>query len=360
MMRRGALFVLLLCLPAAAPAQESLSGVSMTVTLAAGGFYTGRTNEPDGFRSKWTGGGRAMLYPTLRFNRNWYVASAVQTATESFFYENFDEGEYDLRVDVLQAFLAYERYAGPNIFRFKAGRMSTAFGSYVLDYDDGRNPLIDIPSGYGYYYAPVSTLGFTGAEIDATIRKTDLRVQAATSSPASRRGLRDNGQYLNWAGGVGYTIRQGFRVGASAYHGPYLYQGHRFYFPGELDPQDLPATGYGLDAQFARGHLDLSGELQRHELLYTKIPTLRRWTGYAQARYAFLPRWFVAGRWGGESSIAPLNYRSFEAAIGYRPNRRQIIKTSYELVRSNEYRGASGGVIGVQLVTQLDALERAF
>jgi hypothetical protein len=79
--------------------------------------------------------------------------------------------------------------------------MSTAFGSYMLDYDDARNPLIDIPAGYGYYYSPVSTLGFTGAGIDATINKLDVRLQATTSAPGNRRGPRQSDQYLNWVGG---------------------------------------------------------------------------------------------------------------------------------------------------------------
>jgi hypothetical protein len=133
-----------------------------------------------------------LLYPTLRVNKSWYVGSATQTATESFFYEGFDEGEYDLRMDVLQAFLAYERYSGRNMIRFKAGEMSTAFGSYTLDYDDARNPLIDIPAGYGYYYSPVSTLGFTGAEIDEIVNRFDLRIQAPQALQATGAGPPPN------------------------------------------------------------------------------------------------------------------------------------------------------------------------
>jgi hypothetical protein len=352
--------LLFFCLTATASAQESSSGLSVPATLSAGGFFTERTNGPDAFNSKWSGGGRAVFYPTLRINQNWYVGSALQAATKSFFYENFKEGDYKPHFNVLQGFVAYERYSGRNMIRVKAGQMSSAFGAYLLEYDDARNPLIDLPAGYGYYYAPVSTLGFAGAQIDATVGKLDMRVQSANSSPNNRRSIRDNDQYLNWTGGAGYTIRQGFRVGISAHRGPYLHREHRFFFPGEQNPKDLPSTGYGVDVQFAQGHLDLSGEFQYHRLPYTVISTLERRVGYVQARYAFMPRWFVAGRWGGESSIAPINYRVGEAAVGYRPNRRQIVKVSYQLLRSRKYQGASGGVVGIQLVTQLDALEHAF
>lgn len=354
----------LLCFAALSPAvmqgQESATGLSIPATLSAGGFFTERTNGPNGFDSKWTAGGRAMAYPTLRLNQNWYVGSAIQVATQPYFYESFDMGGYDVRVDVLQAYIAHERYWGRSMVRVKAGQMSTAFGSYMLDYDDGRNPLVDIPAGYGYYYSPVSTLSFSGAEVDATLHKWDLRVQAVTSSPANRRSVFEGDQYLNWTGGAGYTIRQGLRVGASAYHGPYLHREHRFFMAGELNPRGLAATGYGVDFQFAQGHLELSGEVQHHNLPYTAIPTLKRWVGYGQARYAFKPRWFAAMRWGGESSIEPLNYSSTEAAIGYRPNRRQILKASYQVMRSRDYSGASGGTVALQLVTQLDAFQRAF
>src|SRR4051812_15233246 len=110
-----------------------------------------------------------------------------------------------------------------------------------------------MPPAYGYYYKPVSTLALTGAQVDATLGKLDTRAQFTTSSPANRRGVFDREQYGSWTGGLGYTIRQGLRVGVSAYRGPYLHRQYAYYFPGEADPRDLPASGYGVDAQWGRG-----------------------------------------------------------------------------------------------------------
>ena len=46
----------------------------------------------------------------------------------------------------------------------RLGQLSSAFGSFLLRYDDADNPLIGMPQAYGYYYKPVSTLGLTGVE----------------------------------------------------------------------------------------------------------------------------------------------------------------------------------------------------
>jgi hypothetical protein len=45
--------------------------------------------------------------------------------------------------------------------------------------------------------------------IDANRGKFDGRAQFANSSPAHPRCIFDHDQYGNWAGGGGYTIRQG-------------------------------------------------------------------------------------------------------------------------------------------------------
>src|SRR6202042_767688 len=123
----------------------------------------------------------------------------------------------------------------------RAGQMSTAFGSFVLRYDDAENALVDLPISYGYYYAPVSILGVAGAQIDATRGKFDGRLQFANSSPANPRSIFARDQYGNWAGGAGYTIHQGFRIGVDAYRGPYLSRNYAFFLPGEKNPSALPA-----------------------------------------------------------------------------------------------------------------------
>ncbi|MGH9645546.1 MAG: hypothetical protein ACRD4E_01910, partial [Bryobacteraceae bacterium] len=175
----------------------------------------------------------------------------------------------------------------------------------------------------------VNIQGLAGAQVDGTIGPLDMRAQFTTSSPANPRSVFDKDQYANWAGGVGYTIRQGFRVGVSAYRGPYLDRQYPYYFPGEAPPRDLPATGYGLDVQWGRGPWNVYGELSHFQMAYEAIPTYNSQTGYAEARRVLNPRWYVAARAGYEH---PLNYQvseSYEMAVGFRPAANQVLKFGF-------------------------------
>jgi hypothetical protein len=82
---------------------------------------------------------------------------------------------------------------------------------FPLRYDDAENALVDLPIGYGYYYAPVTMLGIAGAQNDATRAESWM---AGFSLPTHllpiRVSLLGHDQYGNWAGGAGFTIRHGF------------------------------------------------------------------------------------------------------------------------------------------------------
>ena len=138
-----------------------------------------------------------------------------------------------MRSDLLQLNLSYSRFWKNNSVVVRAGQLSSAFGSFLLRYDDADNPLLDMPLTYGYYYRPVTTYALTGAQVDATLGRIDLRAQFVNSSASNRRSVFDSDQYGNWAGGVGYTILQGLRIGGSGFRGPYLHRQHRYYLPGE-------------------------------------------------------------------------------------------------------------------------------
>jgi hypothetical protein len=336
----------------AALAQQELS-FSAPVTLTAGGTYSHRSSAAPREGSPLGAGFRALIYPTVRLGGGWYATGSIQARSRRFSYETLGQPGEGLKVDVLQAAAGYERYWGRNFFGFRAGVLPTAFGSFALRYDDAVNPLIDAPLTSGYYYRSVTTLGLTGAQVDATFDKLDLRVQASTSSPANRRGPFESDQYLSWTGGAGWTFFQGLRIGASAYRGPYLHRGHRFFLPGEIRPLDLPATGYGLDVQFAHGHWNVQAELQRFQKAYTAFPTFEQVAGYGEVRYAICPRWFVAFRGGREQGGPPPTRTVLETALGYHVSPRQIVKVGYQAYRGPAGRGSLGDVVGVQWVSRI-------
>jgi hypothetical protein len=332
--------------------QEASSGFELQTTLSAQGVYSDRLTLPPRSGEPVDAGFRGMFYPTWKISRNWSVSASLQVRTRPYFIDEFTTQGHGVRADFLQAHVTYSKRFKDVSLAVNAGELSSAFGSFLLRYDDSVNPLIDMPISYGYYKG-VTAYGLAGGQLDATYKKLDARVQLVNSSPANRRSVFDNDQYANWAGGIGYTIMQGLRIGASAYHGPYLYRGFAYYLRGEAKPKDLPATAYGIDVEWARGHWNAYGELQWFNRPYTVFPTVTQQAGYAEMRRVLHPRWYVAARAGYLRSNMGLPDKNYEAAVGFRPNVHQLIKVGYELSEGPKTRNTYANTIAVQLVTVL-------
>jgi hypothetical protein len=339
--------------------QEADSGFELRATAAAAGFYTRQLEAPPRAGNPLAGGFRTVLYPTWKLNRHWAVAGAIQTHSRPYFAEQFSTQGHGLETDILQAFLSYSRASNGRSLVFRAGQLLPAFGHFPLRYDDAENPMIHAPPAYGYYYKPVSTLGLPGAQVDVTLGAVDARVQFTNSSPANRRSLFDREQYGSWTGGLGYTIRQGLRVGASAYRGPYLHRQYAYYFPGEADPRDLPASGYGLDAQWGHGHWNVWGEWQRFQMAYRAIPTFQQKTGYVEARRVLHPRLYAAVRAAYQRSSAAPAREVYEVTGGLRLNGRQLLKIGYQKQFGPAVAGRPATGITIQFVTSLQVLSIA-
>jgi hypothetical protein len=340
-------------------AQEAESGFDLRATLSAQAAASNMPTQAPRSGSPATAGFRAVLYPTWKLNRHWAVTGAVQFYSRPYFFESFSTQGYGLKGDILQATLNYSRISDKGSLLIRAGQLSTAFGSFLLRYDDTDNPLINLPIEYGYYYAPVSSLALTGAQIDVTRGKWDARLQFANSSPANPRSVFAPDQYGNWAGGAGYTIRQGLRVGVSAYRGPYLYRKYAYFFPGEAKPSSLPAQAMGIDVEWARGHWNLQGELQKFVFPYKAIPTFREQVGYAEVKRALHPRWYIAARGGYKSANLSGSVETLEAAAGFRPDSLQLIKFGYELEHYSAGPYRFDKTLAVQVVTALHPLSFA-
>jgi hypothetical protein len=322
--------VCFLCGVAAAVwAQEAESGFELRSTIAAGTFYSHDLTEAPRDGAPVTGGFQALLYPTWKLNSHWAVSGAIQVHSRPYFPEEFTSQGYGVKTNILNANLSYSRFWSKGSLVLRAGQLTSAFGAFLLRYDPATNPLTGVPAGYGYYGGGVAIEGLAGAQVDATLGAFDVRAQFTNSSPVNPRSVFDKDQYANWAGGAGYTIRQGFRVGVSAYRGPYLDRQYRFYFRGEAPPRDLPSTGYGLDVQWGRGPWNVYGELAHFQMAYKAIPTFNEHTGYAEVRRVLHPRWYVAARAGYERPVGYDGSESYEMAVGFRPNASQVLKFGF-------------------------------
>ena len=337
----------------ATAAQEAESGLSVSATISAEGLYSRQLSSPPRNGDDVTGAFRAVLYPNWKVNENWNFSAAVEGYSYPFFFEDVYTVKHGSTVQILRAEVSYSRFWKNRSIVVRAGQLSSAFGSFLLRYDDAVNPLIDVPMSYGYYLRGVSTGSLAGAELDATWGKVDLRGQLTNSSPANPRSVLDSGQYLNWTVGAGYTVRQGLRVGFSAYRGPYLDDRFPFFFPGESDPRNLPATAVGIDAQWGAGHWNFNGEWQHFRMDYTVIPSFTESVGYGEVRFVLHPRWYLATRLGYASPSAIPGWRTYEGAVGYRAGKHQLVKLEYEVRQGPNITGAQQNTLAIQFVTTL-------
>jgi hypothetical protein len=310
-------------------AQEAESGFELRSSVTAGSLYSHHLTEAPRDGAPMTGGFQALLYPTWKLNSHWAVSGAIQVHSRPYFPEEFTSQGYGVKTNILNANVSYAQFWSKGSLVVRAGQLTSAFGSFLLRYDPATNPLTGVPAGYGYYGGGVSIQGMAGAQVDGTIGPFDMRAQFTNSSPVNPRSVFDKDQYANWAGGAGYTILQGFRVGVSAYRGPYLNRQYRFYFPGEAPPRDLPSTGYGLDVQWGRGPWNVYGELAHFQMTYKAIPTYNVHTGYAEVRRVLHPRWYAAARTGYSRPLRRPGSESYEMAVGFRPNPSQVLKLGF-------------------------------
>ncbi len=352
--------LLLLCLLWTAPClspvfgqEEAGSGLDLRGTITGEAIASPELTDPPRSGSPVVAGFRSILYPNWKLNGNWSASGAYQFVTRPYFYGDLSTTSYGAKGYILQATLNYARVSDKGSLLVRSGVLSSAFGSFLLRYDDADNALIDMPLEYGYYYAPVSFLGLAGAQIDVTRGKWDGRLQFANSSPSNPRSLFARDQYGNWAGGGGYTIRQGLRVGASAYRGPYLDRHDEYFLPGESNPSKLPSHGVGADAAWTCRHTTMQGEWQRFVMHYTVIPAFRESAGYVEGRQVLAPRWSLAARAGFTNPSAGSGARSLEVASTYRTNRFQLLKFGYELRHYTSGNSSDDHIVGIQFVTTL-------
>lgn len=334
-------------------AQEASRGIDLRATLTMESVASNELSDELRNGSPIILATRSVVYPTIKLSDNWSITGAVQAATRPYFYQDLSTSGYGLKGNLLQCALNYSRVSDRGSLVLHAGEMPTAFGAFALRYDETTNPLVDIPQGYGYYYAPVSFLGVAAVEVEATHGKVDGRVQFANSSPANPRSLLARDQYGNWAGGAGYTIRQGFRIGLSGYRGPYLDRQYAYFYPGEANPSTLPAHGLGIDANWSHHHTWVFVELQKFVMPYTLFPNFRESVAYGEIRQDFSPRWFAAIRYGYSCNNASGKLHSIESGAGFRLNRHQLLKIAYEEQRYQASDETPNHMLGIQFVTSL-------
>jgi hypothetical protein len=394
-----------------AHAQDASRGMAMPFTVTGGSLVSERAKAEDPNAASVTAGFRAILYPGFKVNSRWYGLSAIQVRSAPFYYYDAFYPEKEIELEVQQLFLGYRWTGEESAFGFKVGKLPSAFGSFPLRYSDSINPLLDQPFAYAYavklrpdqrpcgtadldhqktypvyvhHYCggatmvrngmvPVTLYGLPGAELHGSWHKVDGRFQLTNSSPANPQDLRSNSQNLQWTAGAGYTLWQGFRIGASGFRGPFLEEAVSPLLDPGTDVRDYPAVGIGGDMQWGRGRWSANAEWQRVRFHYPRFRTVPAISsGYAELKATLNPRFYTALRIGYETygrveddagiesgHFFP-NRRSHEFAVGYHVNHFQTLKLGYEWLKTNGVSGTRDNVFGVQFVTSVNSLSKSY
>jgi hypothetical protein len=398
-------------LAVACAAQEAAEwGISMPVTASFGVMDTHRFDFSDPTASPVTANFRLMFYPTLRLGKHWFAYAAIQVRRLPYFYYDAYLAERGVETDLVQGYVGYTMHPGPATIVFKAGQMVSAFGSFPLRYDDAENPLMDQPLAYitelpirsdqlscgtadllKQYYGsvwarcggekgggpgitPATLYGLPAAQAEVSVRRFDARVQMTTSSPAYPEGWNNvSRQYLQLTAGGGFTIRQGFRIGVSGFHGPYLENSVAPWLPAGTTVRSFPANAGGLDVEWKRGRLSANGELQgfRFDAPNFVVPP-RFLAGYVELKARLTPRIYAAVREGflktesvldtqgvSASEFAP-TLQSTEVGFGFWLHPRVLAKVSYESFQIAGLTGTESNVLGMQLVATFNQLQWAW
>jgi hypothetical protein len=389
------------------PGNSQEAQISVVVPVAiTGGILDTRRAQPDDLAApSLTVGFRVLATPQLKLGSHWFIYSAVQVYSSPFFYQDKFSSDRYREIDLLQGFVGYTRAVRKATWGFRVGQLSTAFGAFPLRYDDAANPLLDqplpytflklrpdqLPCGMGdfspqpnvvfncgggtassYGVQPSTLYGLPGAEADLSWRRLDARLQVTASSPANPRSIFASGRRPQMTAGAGFTIRQGFRVGMSAFRGPWLDNAVIPFLPPGSNVADFAASGLGVDVQWARGPWNASGEWQRFVLPYPNFRIAPATSfGYAEVKRNINPRWYAALRANYQQNNRPEdlavrsatpyvpNSQAYEGAIGFRPNRFQLLKVGYEWTKVDGAPRNQNNVFGVQLVTSFNGLSKA-
>jgi hypothetical protein len=324
------------------------------------------------------------------------------------YYDAYNPGA-QLYTNTFQAYAGYTARTEKTTLVIKAGRLATAFSSFALRYDDTDNPLLDQPlayvtelplrtdqlpcgtrdllaQSYGYVAAscggrpgsgdgliPLTLYGLPGVQIEASNGHLDGRVQLTAGSPAISEYFTTRLSYAQWTAGAGYTIRQGTRIGVSAFRGPYLDRAVASFLPAGASVRDFPATGIGIDGQWARGRWSVNAEWQRFQFdLPNFVVSPTTTTGFAEVKSVLTPRLYLTARVGymkngsvlDSTQIFAAQYAptlaSLELGGGVWLRRNLLLKGSYEWLYTEGEPGSQNNVFGFQLVASIHALNWAF
>ncbi len=323
--------------------------------------------------------------PYLYFHSTFRVDRGFDPGTEL-------DGDY--RFDTL--FLNY-RPLGDNRLNFQVGKFATVVGNWTNQYED--NPFLLAPLPYS------SIIGVSPQNIEAispqnienrangsapSIYTDKLKWSSIIWGPAYANGIAAFGTIGKWdyaleikntslgslpeewefgegdfntpsyAGRIGYQPDAAWAFGASLSHGPFLDADAFDQLNPDFDRGDFNQNLVGLDARWAHGKWEVSGES-----FFSKYDRtgedLQAFNYYVQSRYKIIPGVWLAARYGQtftNNVAAPsggdvpwsADVQRAELAAGWRISPELQLQTQYTYTRvTNDFSAPVRNLFGASL-----------
>ena len=296
--------------------------------------------------------------------------------------------------DVFQLYAAYARFqnlSGPKL-NLQLGLIPSTIGSFAPRTYSDKNPLVGVPLLYNFHTALVPrSLGSSGTLAELSAAKdtrsrgglpviydacwnTGIEIYGSAgnldysfgmlSGSVSKPTVEQSKDMPQFTSHLVYNFGPGFKFGASAYYGPYLFDD--IFGEGDMldnasfKSSDYINAGVGYELYFAKRYLEIYSEAFYSTWEYPGLPDLDLISGYFEFKYKFRPRWYVAGRFGlsepGEIETAPgINekwdyaLRRYEFGLGYKALRKMTIKLVTQINRFDQTDSFDNNLIALQI-----------
>lgn len=272
---------------------------------------------------------------------------------------------------------AYIRYDPSHSAHLEAGLIPTPVGLWGQRAYADKNPLVSVPLIYQYKTALDAGKRLQAEAGDILEPRGAAKYAPIVYDFCWNTGVHGYGSWGALDGGVallngslgspkrnstynrpsvvahlGWTPNPYVRIGSWAAAGPYLSPGFEALLPGTYEIEDYQQQTFGAHAHVSAGHAEFYAEALFNRYQHPFLGDLDNVGGYADGRYSFATRWYVAGRVDVLSfsrlddpaaSGARWDYplQRYEIGIGRKLTPRSVMKVVVQIVR---YDGAPSGL----------------
>jgi len=158
---------------------------------------------------------------------------------------------------------------------------------------DFPNKLFWLPA----YWAQLYTRGIT---VFGQKEGWDYSLNFTNRAPSSRGVTWNDNDWRDpsWMGSLGYRFSPAWRLGLTGTVGPYLQDLAKPALPVGSEIEDYLQRNIGLDLSYKHRHVQVWAELVHTSFEVPNVgEDVEFWSYFIEARYDFMPQWWVSGRW---------------------------------------------------------------